>query len=276
MKLFQYYTDGNKVRAGVKTETGCFALPEGVLVKDVLGKKQAELEPEFCESLDEQGLSFAPVLTNPEKILCIGLNYNEHIDETGLGKSDRPGFPPVFCKFGSSLLGSGQPLHLPEKAKQFDYEAELVIVIGTRCKGVTPEEAPRYIAGYTAGNDFSARDMQLASSQWTMGKACDGFAPVGPYYVPAEELNPNRLEISCKVNGAYVQKSGTRKMIYSCAEIVSYLSDFITLQPGDMIFTGTPSGVILGKPKEEQVWLKSGDVVTVEIEGIGTLENKLV
>lgn len=276
MKLFQYYDGKNRIRAGVRTGEGCFALPEGTLVKDVLGKTQTELQPLFCGALDESGLSFAPVLTNPEKILCIGLNYNEHIDETGLGKSDRPGFPPVFCKFGSSLLGGDQVLCLPKKAQHFDYEAELVIVMGETCKEVTPEEAPRYIAGYTVGNDFSARDMQLASSQWTMGKACDGFAPVGPYYVPAEELNPGNLEISCKVNGVCVQKSSTRKMIYSCAEIVSYLSDFITLQKGDLIFTGTPSGVILGKPKEEQVWLKSGDEMIVEIEGIGSLRNRLV
>ena len=141
---------------------------------------------------------------------------------------------------------------------------------------VTPEEAPRYIAGFAAGNDFSARDMQFASSQWTLGKACDGFAPVGPFFVSRDEVNPNKLDISCKVNGEYVQKSNTSKMIFSCAEIVSYLSDFIRLKKGDLIFTGTPSGVILGKEKSQQVWLKAGDVVTVEIEGLGTLENKLV
>lgn len=162
------------------------------------------------------------------------------------------------------------------KAMLARIEAEMVIVMGDTCKEVTPEEAPRYIAGYTAGNDFSARDMQFASSQWTLGKACDGFAPVGPFFVPRDQLQADRLDISCRVNGEYVQRSNTCKMIFSCAEIVSYLSDFICLKKGDLIFTGTPSGVILGKEEAARSWLKAGDLVAVEIEGIGTLENKLV
>lgn len=280
MKLFQYYDAENRVHVGALTENGIAALPENVGMKDLLGKSGKELEAlvaaQGCGSLEESQIRFAPVVTDPGKILCIGLNYNEHIDETGLGKMDKPGFPPVFCKFGNALLGHGGELHLPKKAEQFDYEAELVIVMGNTCKGVTPEEAPRYIAGYTAGNDFSARDLQLASSQWTLGKACDDFAPVGPYLVPGEEIDPGRLAISCKVNGEYVQNSSTSQMIYSCAEIVSYLSGLIRLEKGDLIFTGTPSGVVLGKEKDKQVWLKAGDVVTVSIEGIGTLENRLV
>ena len=256
------------------------ALPGAVTMGALLGKSSGELEKTVasmtCVPMDPESIRFAPVVTGPEKIICIGLNYHEHINETGLGKTDKPGFPPVFCKFGNALLGHKEELHLPKKAKQFDYEAELVIVMGDTCKEVTPEEAYRYIAGFAAGNDFSARDMQFASSQWTLGKACDGFAPVGPFFVPRDEVNPEKLDISCKVNGEYVQKSNTSKMIFSCGEIVSYLSDFICLKKGDLICTGTPSGVILGKEKSQQVWLKAGDVVTVEIEGLGTLENRLV
>lgn len=280
MKLFQYYDLRQQIHVGAVTKDGFAALPETVKMADLLGKSSEELETLAaswaCTPLDRETIRFAPVVTDPEKIICIGLNYNEHINETGLGKTDKPGFPPVFCKYGNSLLGHKQQLRLPKKAKQFDYEAELVIVMGDTCKEVTAEEASRYIAGFTAGNDFSARDMQFSSSQWTLGKACDGFAPVGPYFVPREDVNPDSLDISCKVNGAYVQKSNTSRMIFSCGEIVSYLSDFICLKKGDLIFTGTPSGVILGKEKEQQIWLKAGDVVTVEIEGLGALENKLV
>ena len=281
MKLFQFYDGENRVRVGAVANGKHFALPADTVMEDLLGKTGQELDAlvsgRACQCLEAEKIRFAPVVTKPEKILCIGLNYNEHIHETGgLNDGNKPGFPPVFCKLENSLVGHGGAVHLPKKATQVDYEAELVIVMGDTCKEVTPEEAPRYIAGYTAGNDVSARDMQFSSSQWTLGKACDDFAPVGPYYVPADEIDADHLNISCKVNGEYRQNSSTSKMIYSCAEIVSYLSQVIRLKKGDLIFTGTPSGVVLGKAKEAQAWLKSGDVVTVEIEGIGTLENTMV
>lgn len=278
MKLFQYYDAAGAVRVGAVTGKGHVALPENIRMEDLLGREAAcaQALAESGEVLSEAEIRFAPVVSNPEKILCIGLNYDDHISETGLAKDTKPGFPPVFSKFRNALIGHGAPLQLPKKAVKFDYEAELVIVMGKTCHGVSPEEADAYIAGYTAGNDFSARDMQFVSSQWTMGKACDGFAPVGPYLVPQEEIDPSSLTIACRVNGTYTQNSTTSKMIYSCQEIVSYLSDFITLEKGDLIFTGTPSGVILGKDENDQVWLKAGDMVTVEIEGIGALENRLV
>lgn len=280
MKLFQYYDEKKKKCVGAVTKNGCFALPEDVTMESLLGRSGAELEI-MAESgnrgpLEPKELHFAPIVSHPEKILCVGLNYDEHIDETGLGNSFRPGFPTVFCKFANTLLGSGETLRLPPVAEKFDYEAELVIVMGASCKNVSTEEAERYIAGYTVGNDFSARDLQMATSQWTLGKACDGFAPVGPYLVPGDCIDPNQLDISCRVNGSIVQQSNTKKMIYSCAEIVSYLSQFISLRKGDLIFTGTPAGVILGKPENRQHWLKSGDVVTVEIQNIGVLETKIL
>lgn len=278
MKLFQYYDQSGTLRVGAVTGKGHVALPENIRMEDVLGREAACTEALAASgaALSEADIRFAPVVSNPEKILCIGLNYRDHISETGLSKDSKPGFPPVFAKFNNALTGHGAPLHLPKKASRFDYEAELVIVIGKTCQSVSAEEADAYIAGYTAGNDFSARDMQFVSSQWTMGKACDDFAPVGPYLVPRESLDPSNLTIACKVNGTYTQHASTSQMIYSCQEIVSYLSDFITLKKGDLIFTGTPSGVILGKEGKDQVWLKAGDLVTVEIEGIGALENRLV
>lgn len=279
MKLFQYYAHDGGIRVGLLTADGPRALPQASQLEDLL---DADPEQVLAHAgaqgpvLQEADLRYAPIVSNPEKILCIGLNYDEHIHETGLSADTKPGFPPVFCKFGNALLGHKAPLHLPSRAKQFDYEAELVIVMGKTCKCVTEQEAEEYIAGYTIGNDFSAREMQFVSSQWTMGKACDEFAPVGPWFVSKDEVNPADLQIVCKVNGHVVQQSSTANMIYSCSQIVSYLSDFITLKRGDLIFTGTPSGVILGKHGDQQVWLKAGDTVTIEIQGLGTLENTLV
>ena len=279
MKLFQFYNSNHGIQTGFVKEQEHRALSRDISMDDLLGKSSQEVEEWILSQesslLDESNIDFAPVVTQAEKILCIGLNYDEHVKETGLSGKTKTGFPPVFPKFANSLLGHKAILELPKKAKKFDYEAELVIVMGKECKSISKEEALAYVAGYTIGNDFSARDMQFASSQWTMGKACDGFAPVGPYLVKEDGFDPQNLPISCQVNGRIVQESNTSLMLYSCAEIISYLSDFITLKRGDLIFTGTPSGVILGKEEKEQVWLKSGDIVTLDIEGIGRLENQL-
>lgn len=229
--------------------------------------RYAQLDPVFLDNAP----CFAPAVTHPEKIICIGLNYRSHIEETALvPKKD---FPPVFPKYPNSLVGHNHPIHLPKQAEQFDYEAELVIVIGKRTHDVTPEQAKDHIFGYSIGNDFSARDLQFATGQWLLGKACDDFAPVGPFLVTADSIDPDHLDISCRVNGELRQQSNTKHMIFSSAEIVSYLSHYITLQPGDLIYSGTPSGVILGM--EEKNWLKSGDRMEVTIEHIGTLTNWL-
>ena len=164
---------------------------------------------------------------------------------------------------------------LPLNAKQFDYEAELVIVIGKTVENVSRENAMSHIFGYTIGNDLSARDLQFRTGQWLLGKTCDGFAPIGPYLVTADEVDSSNLEISCSVNGELRQQGNTKNMIFDCAHIVSYLSQHMTLRPGDIIFTGTPAGVILGYPEEQRNWLKSGDEVVISIEKIGSLKNKL-
>ena len=214
------------------------------------------------------------MLVNPQKILCVGLNYRSHAEETG---GEVPKEPVIFSKFGDALAEDGQEIVLPEWHRCYDYEAELVIVMGKPVWNASREEAAAAIGGYTCGNDLSARDCQFRSAQWLIGKSFPGFAPIGPRIVPADEFDPGRPHrITCAVNGVTVQDDDVTGMIFSCSEIVSYISGFLPLAPGDLIFTGTPSGVILGKPKGTREWLKKGDTVAVSIEGIGTLTNRLV
>ena len=224
--------------------------------------------------VEESKVEFGPCVTNPEKIICVGLNYAKHANET---KNPLPQFPILFNKYNNALnchKGTIQVSSVP--AQDFDYEAELVIVMGKRAKDVSEPEALSYVFGYCNGNDFSVRDLQMRSSQWMIGKTCDGFAPIGPYLVTADQVpNPNNLKIECFVNGEVRQSSNTNDMIFNCAQLVSYTSKLMTLEPGDIIFTGTPEGVIIGYPKEKRVWLKPGDEVTTTIEKLGELKFSL-
>ena len=174
----------------------------------------------------------------------------------------------------NNTLAGYNTIRLPKNAEKFDYEVEMVIVIGKEAKNVSKDEALSYVFGYTVGNDLSARDLQFRS-EWLLGKTCDHFGPIGPYLVTADELDPTNLNIQCSVNGEVRQSANTRDMIFDCATLVSYLSEHMTLKPGDIIFSGTPEGVILGYPEDQQVWLKSGDEVQVSVENIGTLVNVL-
>ena len=277
----------NQIRLGVKVKNGimdiaqvsdAYSLEVPNTIEQIIaaGKSVIEKLQKYVEStsflIDEDNIVYAPCVTNPEKIICIGLNYLDHANES---KMEIPLSPVVFSKFSNALAGNKQEILLPINAKQFDYEAELVIVIGKTAESVSRENAMSYIVGYTIGNDLSARDLQFRTGQWLLGKTCDGFAPIGPYLVTADEVNPSDLEISCRVNGELRQQGNTKNMIFDCAYIVSYLSQHMTLKPGDIIFTGTPAGVILGYPEGKRVWLKSGDEVSVSIENIGTLINKL-
>ena len=277
----------SQIRLGVKVKNGIMDIaqvsdayslevPNTIEQIIVAGKSVIEKLQKYVEStsflIDEDNIVYAPCVTNPEKIICIGLNYLDHANES---KMEIPLSPVVFSKFSNALAGNKQEILLPINAKQFDYEAELVIVIGKTAESVSRENAMSYIFGYTIGNDLSARDLQFRTGQWLLGKTCNGFAPIGPYLVTADEVNPSDLEISCRVNGELRQQGNTKNMIFDCAYIVSYLSHHMTLKPGDIIFTGTPAGVILGYPEEKRVWLKSGDEVSVSIEKIGTLINKL-
>ena len=218
--------------------------------------------------------SLAPVVTGSDKILCIGLNYRQHAAEC---KLPIPPAPVLFNKFANALSADGDSVKLLSDYLEYDYEAELVAIIGTECKDVSAEDALGYVFGYTCGNDLSTRDLQFArGNQWILSKSLDGFAPIGPCVVTADCLDPQNLAISSRVNGELRQNSNTSDMIFSVAQIISDLSHHMTLRPGDLIFTGTPQGVMHGYPADQKNWLKSGDHVEIIIEGIGSLHTNLV
>ena len=212
---------------------------------------------------------FLPVVSRPGKIVCVGVNYGRHVKECG---QSLPDAPVLFSKFATALSAHKDSVAIPRGVERLDYEAELVMVIGRRAHHVSADEAMDYVFGCTCGNDLSARDWQNRSSQWLAGKTPDGFAPVGPWITTIDAMHEIQdLEIACALNGQLRQYASTGDMIFSCAEIVSYVSSIMTLEPGDLIFTGTPDGVILGLPEEQRQWLKPGDVLEVSIENIGTL-----
>lgn len=239
-------------------------------VSNIVRESCKEQIPELF--LQEKETDFAPVVSNPEKIICVGLNYMDHAKET---KMELPAFPVLFSKFNNALAAHQETVTIPDDAKKIDYEAELVIVMGKSAKNVSEKEALNYVFGYTAGNDLSARDLQFRTHQWLLGKSPDGFAPVGPYIVTKDEVDPDHLSIECRVNGEMRQQANTKDMIFHCASLISYISQYVTLNPGDLIFTGTPQGVILGYPEQEQVWLKAGDEITVSIGSFGELKTIL-
>jgi 2-keto-4-pentenoate hydratase/2-oxohepta-3-ene-1,7-dioic acid hydratase in catechol pathway len=221
--------------------------------------------------VQEDDVSWLPCVPSPGKVLCIGLNYRKHAAETGMAE---PKTPVVFSKFSDTVAAHRDNVPLPLLSQQVDYEAELCIVIGKKAERVSKETALDYVFGYCAANDVSARDLQMRTSQWLLGKTCERFAPIGPYLVTADEVgHPNELGIRAYVNEQKVQDSNTSDMIFYCDEIVHYVSQYITLLPGDIILTGTPEGVILGQPEDQRVWLKDGDQVTIEIDKLGRLTN---
>jgi 2-keto-4-pentenoate hydratase/2-oxohepta-3-ene-1,7-dioic acid hydratase in catechol pathway len=208
-------------------------------------------------------------IERPWKIVCVGLNYRDHAEEQGV---ELPEAPLLFAKWPNTLIGPGEPIVLPAEAQEVDFEAELGVVIGTTAKHVSEAQALDHVRGYIPLNDVSARDLQFADKQWTRGKSPDTFCPVGPRLVPAEEVgDPQGLAIRCVLNGETMQDSSTAQMIFSVAEIIAYVTRVITLDPGDLIATGTPAGV--GVFRDPKVLLKDGDEVSVEIEGVGTLTN---
>lgn len=235
-------------------------------------REQLDAAPDTPGVFQTASLELGPPVPDPDKIICIGLNYADHANEAGL---DRTEVPVFFTKFRNSLIGPTSPILLPRVSKQIDYEGELAVIIGTRCKEVSEQDALHYVAGYSIINDVSARDVQLRTSQWTAGKALDTFAPMGPGIVPTSALpNPQALLLTTRVNGQVVQHASTATMLFSVATIVSFLSSLMTLEPGDIIATGTPSGV--GFKRTPPLFLQHGDVVEVEIEGIGQLRNPIV
>jgi 2-keto-4-pentenoate hydratase/2-oxohepta-3-ene-1,7-dioic acid hydratase in catechol pathway len=290
MHLLHFYED-SRVILGLKTSRGIFNLNKAAVkldepvpadVHEIIAQGEGGLERvrallAQAGDLDElyapeEEASFAPSVLNPQKIVCVGLNYIDHAKESEM---EIPQSPILFNKYNNALTGHRNPVHLPEGASQFDYEAELVAVIGRRTHDVSEEEALGHVFGYTIGNDLSARDLQFRTGQWMLGKTSDGFAPLGPYLVTSDEVSPADLAIECRVNGQVRQSATTKDMIFNCAYLISYISRYMTLEPGDVIFTGTPDGVLLGYPESEREWLAPGDEIRIEIEGLGVLENSL-
>ena len=218
----------------------------------------------------EETVQYGPVVTRPEKIIMMGFNYRRHAEETN---TPIPKNPVLFNKYNNALNHHGGTIKLPtEAAKQFDYEVELVIVIGKEARDVSEADALNYVAGYCTGNDFTARDLQFLTSQFLIGKSCDGFAPLGPYLVTSDLVgDPNNLRLETRVNGEQRQDWNTNDMIFNCQQLISFASKMFTIKPGDVFFTGTPQGVIVGKPKDQRVWLKPGDKVACSLEKLGEL-----
>lgn len=212
----------------------------------------------------------APV-PKPEKYLGVGLNYADHIEETGL---ETPTFPTIFNKQSSCVIGPDDAIHRPRVSEKLDYEGELALVIGKRCRHVPYEEAHKVIAGYTIVNDVSIRDWQIKAPTWTLGKSFDTHGPMGPWIVTADEVDPHNLDLKTWVNDELRQDSNTRHLIFDCYKLVETLSTVCTLEPGDVIATGTCSGV--GVKMKPRGYMKPGDVVTIEIEGIGRLSNPVI
>ena len=298
MKLLSFIKE-NRSFLGIKTEKGVVSIEDALKVtppaeghriptniNEVIeqGTDGIEALENYLEQLsltgteeyvlEEKSLTFGPCVTEPNKIICVGLNYKKHADETN---APYPEVPILFNKFNNTLTGHNSEIAVPKVTEKLDYEAELVIVMGEKAKDVSKDEALSYIFGYCAVNDLSARDLQMRTHQWLLGKTCDDFSPLGPYLVTADEVgNPNDLAIKSYVNGEIRQNSTTADMIFSCEEIVSYISQHMTLVPGDIILTGTPEGVVLGLPPEKQHYLQPGDEVTIEIEKLGSLSNAFV
>lgn len=280
MKLVQFWCDGNAV-LGIQTEQGIIdvhaekkrrGLTVPVTMTEAISMGQAGLDQllllvEGAQCFTQ--VSFAPVVTEANRILCIGLNYRQHAKECNLPV---PEYPVLFNKFQNALSAHGDCVRLMPNYREYDYEAELVVVMGRAARDVSEETALDYVYGYTCGNDLSTRDLQFTrGGQWLLSKSLDGFGPVGPCLVPAGELDPNCLDISSTVNGQVRQNSNTSDMFFSVQQIIADLSRHLTLQPGDLIFTGTPQCVMHGYPADQKRWLKPGDQVDVTIQGIGTL-----
>ena len=223
-------------------------------------------------SFDLSAVKLLAPVPRPPKLICIGLNYRDHAIES---KMEIPSVPTVFSKYSTSVIGPGDKIVLPRNSEKPDYEAEFAFVIGKGGRHIAKDRWQEHVAGYTIVNDVSARDFQMATSQWMMGKTFDTFAPMGPWIVTADEItDPHALDISMTINGQVLQKSNTKELIFRIPDLVSYLSSVFTLEPGDVISTGTPSGV--GFSQKPPRWLRPGDDVVVAVSGIGELRNTCV
>jgi 2-keto-4-pentenoate hydratase/2-oxohepta-3-ene-1,7-dioic acid hydratase in catechol pathway len=241
------------------------------LVEAVNGSAEAK-----AAIVPETSIRYGRLFTNPGKIICVGLNYRHHAAEVGM---PIPKQPILFNKYNNALAGPDCTITLPPKevSYKFDYETELLIVMGKKARNVSEADAPNYIAGFCTAQDFSARDLQLETGgQWMLGKTLENFGPIGPYFVTSDLVgDPHKLKIETYVNGEVRQSWNTDDFIFNTYQVVAFISKHWALEPGDIIFTGTPHGVIAGMPKDKQVWLKAGDHIESRVEKLGSLKFKL-
>lgn len=241
-------------------------------VDAVLERAASAFDGGSADLISVQSVELGPPVPDPDKIICLGLNYREHAAEANM---EIPEVPVLFAKFRNSLVGPYGDIVLPRVSEKIDYEAELAVIVGRVAKDVSEDEALDYVAGYACFNDVSARDVQARTSQWTAGKAIDTFAPMGPGLVPAAEIpDVQQLMVSARVNGEVLQDESTAEMIFTVADTIAFISSLMTLVPGDIIATGTPSGV--GFKRTPPIYLRAGDTVEIEIEKIGTIRNNVV
>lgn len=241
------------------------------LETNFLEKAKAAVQENNLSKLKRDEIEICSPVPRPSKIICIGLNYRDHAEESG---QPIPKSPIIFSKFSACAIGTNEAILLPKDSEQVDYEAEFAFIIGRRAKNVSKEDAMNYVFGYTNFNDVSARDFQFADGQWVRGKSCDTFAPMGEFVATKDEIkDPHNLQIQFRLNGETLQNSNTKELIFKIPELVEFLSASITLESGDVIATGTPPGV--GFARKPPVFLKDGDVAEVEIEGLGILKNKV-
>ncbi len=278
------YRSGNELRAGV-ADAGKLIDAEkagrypssvrAIISNGMVGALLADAKKALAgaDAVALASVRLGPPIPDPDKIICLGLNYKAHADEAGL---KLPPAPILFPKYRNSLIGPQDDIVVPAvAANKVDYEVELAVIIGKRARDVAEKDALSYVAGYACFNDVSARDLQMQTSQWAPGKAIDTFAPMGPGIVPAAEIgDPQNLQLKTRVNGQELQNDNTRLMIFSVAHTIAFITSFMTLEPGDIIATGTPAGV--GFTRNPPVRLVDGDIVEVEVEKIGMLRNKVV
>ena len=268
MKITQFYKNED-IRLGIIQDQELIPLDfKGDMVEFIRSGQEYTLSKDKRELTD---IKLAAVVSTPQKIIAIGLNYQDHVQES---KGPIPELPIIFAKFQNTLIGSNELIKWdPAITREVDYEAELAVIIGQKTFNCPEHKAMESVYGYTCANDVSARDLQFGDVQWVRGKSLDTFCPIGPWIVTADEISdPHNLIIKCILNGQVMQDSNTSQMIFKIPYLISFISKHITLSPGDVILTGTPSGV--GRFRKPRVLLKEGDEVTVEIQGIGKLTNR--
>lgn len=279
MRLTTFSQDSGCPEAGLVVEGRVLPLarcgyPDTLLF--LRGGERAIADAARLSASGEEGVPLGEVRQHapirPGKFICIGLNYRDHAIESGM---EIPEIPTVFTKYENAVCGPGDPIILPKVSQKVDYEAEFAFVIGKRAKAVRAADWEDYVFGYTCVHDVSARDYQLATTQWTIGKTFDTFGPIGPELVSKDEIpDPNNLRIRLDLNGQTLQDSNTNQLVFDVPALLEYLSAVMTLEPGDIVSTGTPPGV--GMARKPPIYLRDGDICTVEVEGIGALKNPCV